>query len=102
MRESLTTVGPLIDGGYRIAVYCEEQNCNHRGEIDLVALEERYGPGCPTMYKDLKPWLTCTRCGARNASVRLQPATGTAQEVKARQWRRRQDRPLQKEQKHVR
>ena len=88
MHASYTTVGPLIDDGYRIAVYCHERSCGHHGEIDLVALEERYGPDCPTMYRDLKPWLTCTRCGARNASVRLHPPTGTKEEIEARRWQR--------------
>lgn len=83
----INRLGHLAQEDYRIAVYCQEQGCGHSGELDLPSLAQRFHPDARCLHVDLHPWLTCTACGKRNASVRLHPPTGTTAEKKAKSWR---------------
>jgi hypothetical protein len=50
-------------------VYCETRGCHHRAPLRLAPLVARFGRDATNgRFKHL---LTCTRCGAHDASFRL-------------------------------
>ena len=71
--KSIDTLGILIDDGYRLAIYCEDQNCRHWVWADLPALAERLGRDHGCLHDDFTPKLRCTKCGGRRFGIRLHP-----------------------------
>lgn len=58
------TLGDLIDGGYRLTVYCA---CGHEADLDLEALAARLGRGHSYLRPDLP--LVCGACGRRDVTM---------------------------------
>lgn len=71
--KTIDTLGVLIDDGYGLAIYCENQDCRHWVWADLPALAARLGRDHSTMHDDLTPKLRCSKCGGKRISLRLHP-----------------------------
>jgi hypothetical protein len=73
---TIRTIGDLIDGRYRLAIYCEDQDCRHWAWADLQALAARLGRDHGSMRDDLVPKLRCSACRGKRrkgVSIRLHP-----------------------------
>lgn len=71
---SVTTVGDLIDHGYKLRVVCGTDRCHEDKPVDLQKIVERFGGHHRAMQSDLArlPW-RCQRCGGRKVSFRISP-----------------------------
>ena len=65
----IETLGDLAAHGYGLNPLCER--CRHRVDLDLLALIERFGPDFVYVGRHIDEMLSCTACGAREATVQL-------------------------------
>ena len=65
----IETLGDLAAHGYGLNATCER--CRRRTDLDILALIERLGPDFVYVGKHIDAMLTCTACGAREATVQL-------------------------------
>lgn len=79
LMKTLDTLGALIDEHYRLHIYCEATHaglpCGHHVLADLDAIAARLGRDHSSMHDDLAPKLRCSKCGAKEVSLRLHPPT---------------------------
>jgi hypothetical protein len=76
---TIDTLGAMIDGGYQLALYCENYrgptSCTFVKWVDLEKLAAHLGRDHSSMAPDILPHLFCTKCGGEKVSVRLHPPT---------------------------
>lgn len=76
-RQSSGTIQGVIDLGHRLTAWCQNPQCGHRADLDMLALRDRFGPDHGAMYNDLVPKLVCSKCGG--TQVGLTVTTGEKQ-----------------------
>jgi len=57
------TFQTLIDGTMTVTAFCHNPKCHHSQKLDLEALKHKFGPDAPAMEWDLRPKLSCKKCG---------------------------------------
>ena len=72
------TLGRLRDGGYGIAVYCEDKECRHSSDLDLGAAIARLGPDFVALGNPppILSKLRCSKCGGKRLSLRISAPNG--------------------------
>jgi hypothetical protein len=72
------TLGRLISEGYTVTVYCDD--CQHSAELNLPKLAARHGNEARLIGSSTRGpatlagrALVCSRCKARNSSLRISP-----------------------------
>ncbi|MEO9298999.1 hypothetical protein [Devosia alba] len=70
------TLQSMIEAGDGVTAYCIASHdclCHHSGKVDLTQLVDRLGPGfsIPANHARFIRALRCTRCGRRNAEIRI-------------------------------
>lgn len=72
------TIGDLIDGGYKIALYCENRDsvgvsCGFVKWVDLEKLACRLGRDHSCLAPDITPYMWCLKCRGRKVTLRMHP-----------------------------
>lgn len=70
---SISTIGDMIDEGYRASYYCDTFGCENKGDIDFPAFGEWLGRDHGALKKDLERYYKCPLCGGRKVSFSVQP-----------------------------
>lgn len=63
------TFQSLIDGHMTVTAHCHNPKCHHSQKLDLAALAAKFGPDTPAMEWDLRPKLSCRKCGNTDAKL---------------------------------
>lgn len=71
--EQSKTIQNVIDSGEVIRAHCQNWECRHSAELDMLALREKFGGRAYFMASDVEPWLRCTKCHGRKAGIICTP-----------------------------
>ena len=81
----INTISDFKREGYVLTAYCVHQYggipCNHSAEVDLDALEQRFGPDWSLYGPNrltLMALLRCKRCGGRDIQLQVSPGATRA------------------------
>lgn len=68
------TIGEQIRlNDYSVTAYCNDLKCNHSAPLDLNFLATKLGLNYEFSSYAINPLLRCTKCGRKNASIRISP-----------------------------